>query len=205
MKIVLLKSVDNLGQAGEEVAVKRGYFRNFLEPRGYALTATEKNVKYVQSRRRKLEALVAAETDSAEKIKAQLEGAKLVFQLRAGEKGQLFGSVTPHDIVARVKEEFNIEVERRKVEAPHIKSLGDHAVRIRIYPGVAATINVFVEPLEAEEVVTTDDDEMALGLDAVLKEQEAERRAKQADAEADAPEAAEEAPVDEAGEAAPVE
>ncbi|MCC5875204.1 MAG: 50S ribosomal protein L9 [Candidatus Sumerlaeia bacterium] len=205
MKIVLLKSVDNLGQAGEEVAVKRGYFRNFLEPRGYALTATERNVKFVQSRRRKLESLVAAETESAEKIKAQLEGAKLVFQLRAGEKGQLFGSVTPHDIVSRVKADFNIEVERRKVEAPHIKTLGDHAVRIRIYPGVAATINVFVEPLEAEEVVTTDDDDMALGLEAVLKEQEDARRAKQTKAAAEAAEVAEaEAPAAETEEA-PVE
>lgn len=196
MKIVLLKSVDNLGQAGEEVSVKRGYFRNFLEPRGYALTATERNVKFVQSRRRKLEAMVAAETDSATKIKDRLEGAKLVFQLRAGEKGQLFGSVTAHDVVARIKEEFNIEVERRKVEAPHIKTLGDHAVRIRVYPGVAATINVHIEPLAAEEEVTTDDEEIRLGLSAVLEEQDAKRRKKKA-AEEEA--AAAEAPADEAG------
>lgn len=200
MKIVLLKSVDNLGQAGEEVAVKRGYYRNFLEPRGYALTATAKNIAFVKSRRNKLQAMVAEETASAQKIQAQLEGSVFVFHLRAGEKGQLFGSVTPHDVVKRVREEFNMEIERRKIEAPHLKTLGDHEVRIRIYPGVAATVNVRIEPLAAEEETTTDHEEIRLGLDAVLEEQEQARQAEVEAAAPDEPEAAEE----QAGEVAEV-
>jgi large subunit ribosomal protein L9 len=203
MKVVLLKSVDNLGQAGEQVSVKNGYFRNFLEPRGMALTATDRNIRAVDSRRRKLQAMVAAEATSAEVIKKQLEGIRLEFSLRAGEKGQLYGSVTAHDITARIKEQFNIEIERRKVDTPHLKTLGNHAVRIRIYPGVVATINVHIDKLAVEVVDTLDHQEIKLGLEAVLEEQEQVRRASRAaevEAAGETVEAGEEAPAEEPAE-----
>ena len=154
MQIVLLKSVDNLGQAGEKVDVKRGYFRNYLEPRLLALVANAQNLKLVESKKKKLEAMVAVEVSDAQKIKGMLEGQKLEFKLRAGDRGQLFGSVTSRDVVEAIKEKFNIEVERRKVDMENLKSLGDHAVRIRVYPGVVATINAHIDRLivEGEEL-----------------------------------------------------
>lgn len=154
MQIVLLKSVDNLGQAGEKVDVKRGYFRNYLEPRLLALVANAQNLKLVESKKKKLEAMVAVEVSDAQKIKGMLEGQKLEFKLRAGDRGQLFGSVTSRDVVEAIKEKFNVEVERRKVDMENLKSLGDHAVRIRVYPGVVATINAHIDRLivEGEEL-----------------------------------------------------
>jgi large subunit ribosomal protein L9 len=154
MQIVLLKSVDNLGQAGEKVDVKRGYFRNYLEPRLLALVANAQNLKLVDSKKKKLEAMVAVEVSDAQKIKGMLEGQKLEFKLRAGDRGQLFGSVTSRDVVEAIKEKFNIEIERRKVDMENLKSLGDHAVRIRVYPGVVATINAHIDRLlvEGEEL-----------------------------------------------------
>lgn len=150
MKIVLMRSVDNLGQAGEAVDVKRGYFRNFLQPRGMALLATPNNLKLVESKRKKLEALVAREKSGAEVIKEQLDGKELLFKLRAGDRGQVFGSVTSRDVSASIKEQFNVEIERRKLDMENIKTLGDHAVRVRVYPGVTATLNVKVERLILE-------------------------------------------------------
>ncbi len=147
MKIVLLKSVDNLGQAGEAVDVKRGYFRNYLGPRGMALLATPQNLKVVESKKKKLEALVAREKTDAEKIQAELDGKTVTFHLRAGDRGQVFGSVTTRDFVDAVKEEFNVEIERRRVDMENLKTLGDHQVRIRIYPGVNAMVNARVERL----------------------------------------------------------
>ena len=154
MNVVLLKSVDNLGQAGEKVDVKRGYFRNFLEPRLMALVANDKNMKLVDSKKKQLEAMVARESTDAEKIKAQLEGQKLDFKLRAGERGQLFGSVTSRDVVDAIKEKFNIEIERRKIDMENLRTLGDHPIRVRVYAGVTATMNAHVERLllEGEEL-----------------------------------------------------
>lgn len=147
MKIVLLRSVDNLGQAGDAVQVKSGYFRNFLEPRGMALLATPTNVKIVESRRKKLEALVAKEKDSAERIRAEIDGQRLEFQLRAGDRGQVYGSVTSRDVADAISEKFNIDIERRRIDMENLKSLGEHTIRIRVYPGVAATVVANVERL----------------------------------------------------------
>ncbi len=154
MEVVLLKSVDNLGQAGEKVDVKRGYFRNFLEPRLMALVANEANLKLVESKKKQLEAMVARETKDAEKIKALLDGQKLEFKLRAGDRGQLFGSVTSRDVADAIKEKLNVEIERRRIDMENLRTLGDHPVRIRIYTGVTATLNAHIDRLivEGEEL-----------------------------------------------------
>lgn len=145
MKIVLLKSVDNLGQAGQAVEVRPGYFRNYLEPRGMALLATPQNLKLVDSKKKKLDALVAVELSDAKTIKERLDGIKLVYKLRAGDGGRLFGSVTAHDVLDAIKAQHNIELERRRVEMENLKTLGNHQVRVRVYPGVVASITVSIE------------------------------------------------------------
>ena len=174
MNIVLLKSVDNLGQAGEQVSVKRGYYRNFLEPRGYALTATKQNLLLVTQKRRKLESMVALEKNSATEIKNQLDQLTLTFELRAGEKGQLFGSVTSADVVAGVKEQLNIAIERRKVDMPHLKTLGEHEVRVRVYPGVTAGIKVVINKLvvegESDELARPEEESLSLASADTLEE-----------------------------------
>jgi large subunit ribosomal protein L9 len=157
MKIVLLQSVDNLGQAGDTVSVKDGYFRNFLEPRAMALRATAGNLRVVETRRKKLQALVAKELSSAEQIKIAIDGQTFTFQLRAGDRGQVFGSITTRDIVDAIKEKHNIEIERRRVDMENIKSLGKQSVKVRVYPGVVATLNVVVERLLEEGDVASDE------------------------------------------------
>lgn len=149
MKVVLLKSVDNLGTAGEAVEVKRGYFRNYLEPRRMALVANKQNLAYVEAQAEKLKAVVARETTDAASVKERLETLDLHFQLRAGEMGRLFGSVTAREVLERIKEETGIEIERRKVEMDNLKTLGTHEVRVRVYPGVVAKVKATVERLVA--------------------------------------------------------
>jgi large subunit ribosomal protein L9 len=150
MKVVLLQSVDNLGQAGNAVEVKRGYFRNFLEPRSMALQATRTNLKLVENRRKKLDSLVAKEKGDAEQIKAILDGKSLTFELRAGDRGQLYGSVSSRDVVEAIKNELNVEIERRRIDMDILKSLGDHPVRIRVYPEITANLTVTIERLKVE-------------------------------------------------------
>ncbi|MBX3728904.1 MAG: 50S ribosomal protein L9 [Candidatus Sumerlaeia bacterium] len=145
MKVILFRSVDNLGNAGELVDVKRGYFRNYLGPRGYAREATGANMALVESRRKKIEAMVTRERAAATRSAEGLNGIVLTFELRANEKGQLFGSVTPQDIVQALAEK-GFAVDRRKIElSEHIKALGEFPFRIRLYQGVYANLKVVVE------------------------------------------------------------
>jgi large subunit ribosomal protein L9 len=147
-----------------------------------ALTATEKNLRIVEQKKKKLEALVAKELSSANAIKSQIDGARFDFQLRAGDKGQLFGSITSADVVNAIKTRFNIVIERRKVDMPHLKTLGDHDVKIRIYPGVIAHLNVHIDKL----VVAGEDDGLTAG-------EAAKAEAARIDAQIAADEAAEKA------------
>ncbi|MCB2157000.1 50S ribosomal protein L9 [bacterium] len=177
MKVVLFKSVDNLGAAGEVVDVKRGYFRNYLGPRGYAKMATRGNLALVESQRKKIEAMVARERSEAQVAAQDMTGVALTFQLRANDRGQLFGSVTTTDI-AKALHEKGYEVDRRKIElSEHIKALGDFDVKIRLYPEVYAEVKVTVERL--------------LRPDEIQALEEAEKKAAEAEAIAEASEEAE--------------
>lgn len=156
MRVILFQSVDNLGAAGEVVNVKPGYFRNYLGPRGYARQATKANLALIESQRKKIEAMVAREREAAKAAAGDLNGVHLVFELRANDKGQLFGSVTTQEI-ARLLAEKGYTVDRRKIElSDPIKSVGENAVRIRLYPEVYAEITVevkrFLRPEEIEAI-----------------------------------------------------
>lgn len=145
MKVILFRSVDNLGSAGEVVEVKRGYFRNYLQPRGYAREHNRANLALMESRRKKIEAMVARERSSAQTSAEAINGIELTFELRANDRGQLFGSVTTSDIAKALAEKGHT-VDRRKIEISEaIKSLGKYPVRIRLYPEVFAEIDVIVE------------------------------------------------------------
>lgn len=145
MQVILFRSVDNLGSAGEIVEVKRGYYRNFLGPRGYAKIANKENVALIEGRRKKIEAMIARERDEAKTIAEKINGIKLSFTMRANDKGQLFGSVTSMDVAQALANQGN-PIDRRKIEmAENLKVLGTFPIRIRIYPEVYAEISVTVE------------------------------------------------------------
>lgn len=145
MQVVLLRSVDNLGTAGDTVEVRPGYYRNFLKPRGFADLATPAVLKLVESRRRKLAALVEREKAAASSARGSLDGVQIEFHLRASEKGQLFGSVTTNDI-ARELGKLGHNVDRRTIEIGEpIKSLGSHKVRVRLYTGIYAEVKIEVK------------------------------------------------------------
>ncbi len=147
MRIVLLRSVDKLGIAGDSVVVRPGYYRNFHGPRGLAVLATPGNHKIVESRRKKLNEVVLAERSEAEKLRDSLKGLELLFTLRANDKGQLFGAVTNADVTQGLKDK-GWDFDRRKVElGGNIKTLGMHHARVRLYPEIHADINIKVERL----------------------------------------------------------
>ncbi|UNS97905.1 50S ribosomal protein L9 [Streptomyces tubbatahanensis] len=145
MKIILTNEVSGLGAAGDVVEVRDGYARNFLVPRGYAIRWTKGGEKDVEQIRRARKIREIATIEQANEIKGRLEGLRVGLQVRAGDQGRLFGSVTPADIADAIRTSGGPDVDKRRIEVGSpIKSLGAHQVSIRLHADVAATVNVDV-------------------------------------------------------------
>jgi len=149
MDVILREDVEKLGTRGQLVKVAPGYARNFLLPKKMAVAATESNKKIVEQERQaylRREAKVVSEAGDLAKL---MESVVVTIKQKAGENGQLFGSVTSKDI-ADALEAQGYTIERRKValEEP-IKSLGEFKVPLRLHRDV--TVEIAVNVVKEEE------------------------------------------------------
>lgn len=144
MQVILTQDVANLGKAGELVSVKPGYGRNFLIPRGYAVTASTRNVNRLEHEKKVIEKRVAKERADAQGIADRLNGMTLQFERNVGEDEKLFGSVSNRDIAEQLKK-AGIDLDHRKIEldAP-IKALGKYEVAVKLGAGVSAQLKFWV-------------------------------------------------------------
>lgn len=202
MDVLLLQDVDNLGLAGDAVKVKPGYARNFLIPQRLAMLATSGALKQAEAIRKSGEIRRAQEKADAEAIVNQIEGVLLVFERRAGDRGQLYGSVTVAEIAAALSEKVSIEIDRRKIRLPEpLRSLGDYEVTVRLMVEVSTTIQVaviqegetYISPSDrpddvveaGEEVVAEDAIAEEAATEAVIAEVEVDEAVAEAETEAD--------------------
>ena len=145
MKLILNQEVTGLGAPGDVVEVKDGYGRNFLVPRGFAQLWTKGADKQIATIRRAREVREVRDTAQATEIRDQLAALSVRLPARSGEGGRLFGSVTAADVVEAVSKAGGPKLDRRLVVLAHpIKSLGQHAVTVKVHPEVEATLTVEV-------------------------------------------------------------
>jgi large subunit ribosomal protein L9 len=142
---ILLKDVENLGEAGTAVDVSPGYLRNYLQPRKLAQPATAASLADAQ---RRLEAAQRA-AEEAEKrageTAALLSKTVLTIQHRAGEDGRLFGSVTAKEIADAIADARGLRVERKRIKLSEpIRALGTYLVEIELPSGTAARVKTIV-------------------------------------------------------------
>jgi large subunit ribosomal protein L9 len=144
MQVILTQDVSNLGKAGELVSVKPGYGRNYLIPRGYAVSATANNVNRLEHERKVIERRVAKEKATAQSIADRLNGMTLQFERQVGEEDKLFGSVSNRDIAEQLKK-AGIDLDHRKIELEHpVKALGKYETVVRLGAGVNAQLKFWV-------------------------------------------------------------
>ena len=141
MDVILLERVEKLGAMGEVVTVKSGYARNFLLPQQKALRATKANLARFEAEREFLEARNAEARDRAAEDGKSIDGNSYIVIRKAGETGQLYGSVSSRDIVDAM--EGAVKRNQIKLETP-IKALGLHEVEIRLHAEVSATVTINV-------------------------------------------------------------
>ncbi len=145
MQVILMEKLPNLGQLGDVVKVKNGYARNFLIPQGKAKRATESNKAEFAARRAELEAAEQAKLADAQARSEKLNGLTVQVVQKAGVDGKLFGSVTNSDIVEALgKLGFAVEKSQVRMQAGHLKQVGDYPVNIGLHTDVTASITVSV-------------------------------------------------------------
>ena len=144
MKIILIQDVESLGKIGESVNVKPGYARNFLIPNKLALSATEENLKSIEGMLKQQELKNAKERSNLESLVKVLDKVTLKFDLKAGEEGKLFGSVTSQMISDELSNQ-GLNVNKKEIVLEDsIKELGSHKVSINLGEDLSATIKVKV-------------------------------------------------------------
>jgi large subunit ribosomal protein L9 len=144
IEVILREDVKTLGRAGEMVRVKPGYARNYLLPQGLAYEATEGNKKRIAAETKARASRNQAERSEAERLATTLSAVQLNLSGKAGEEGKLFGSITSQD-VADALARAGHTVDKRRIELEHpIKTVGEHAVTVRLHPEVHAELRVSV-------------------------------------------------------------
>jgi large subunit ribosomal protein L9 len=197
MQVILRQDVEKVGLRGEVVDVAAGFARNYLLPRKLAETATPAKVAELRKHEDKRARQEAQSVDQAREIAARLEGSELRIDVRAGETGTLFGSVTATDIADAVWREKRVRVDRRKLDLPEsIKRIGRYEVPTELFADVTATLRVAVVP-EGGQLPPQEELE-AIAAEEARAEAEAQAQAEaehaQAEAEIEAVVAEEEAP-----------
>jgi large subunit ribosomal protein L9 len=152
-EIILTENVPGLGAEADVVKVRRGYARNYLLPRGKAYEVTPSTLRQLDNLKKKRSEREARELNDAEELGRRINKARLTFKLETGETGKAFGSITAQDLVARLKNEMGVEIDRHKLHLEHpIKTTGEHEVQIKLHHEVMATLRFDVKSAEEPKV-----------------------------------------------------
>lgn len=141
MEIILKQDVNHVGYKDEIVTVKDGYANNFLLPQGLAIIATASAKKVlaenIKQRAKKEEKIREEATASAAKLSA-IAGLKIAT--KAGENGKIYGSVNSIQLSDAIKEQFDIDVDRKKIaiKGDTIKELGKYSAVVNVYKDIKA-------------------------------------------------------------------
>ncbi|MEA1881126.1 MAG: 50S ribosomal protein L9 [Candidatus Marinimicrobia bacterium] len=144
MEIILLQDVETLGTAGDIIAVKPGYARNFLFPRGLAVRSSKRNRALADEKKMVAKARALREAQAYEELISNLKKIEITVEVQVGGEDRLFGSVTGQDIHKALAEK-GIEVDRHAIllEEP-IKALGIYDVPVKITRGLNQEVKVYV-------------------------------------------------------------
>ncbi|PMB03655.1 50S ribosomal protein L9 [Fischerella thermalis CCMEE 5273] len=145
MKVIFQQDVKGQGKKGELKEVAEGYARNFLLPRGLAVEASTGNINALKDQKRREAARKQEELEKARRLAAELENITVTIHTKAGDGGRLFGSVTSKQISQMLKQEYRLQVDKKKIQLDEpIRTLGVTNVLVKLHPKVTATLSVHV-------------------------------------------------------------
>lgn len=144
MEVLLRKEVVGLGKEGKKVNVTKGYARNFLLPRGFAVEVSSANLKRIIIERKLEEKKEIKLVKEAQEFIKKLESVSCTISVKTGESGKMFGSVTSEDIVKVMKKE-GIDLDKKNILLPEpIKELGAFSAEVKVYSRLKGKIRIWV-------------------------------------------------------------
>lgn len=145
MKVILTQDVKAQGKKGDLINVSDGYANNFLIKKGLAVVATNQAINELEGKKDAEQFKRNQEELKAKNIADRLKDIKISLKAKAGAEGKLFGSITSKDIADALKSQYNITVDKRKIDLPEgIKNCGIREVNVTLYPKVIGTFKVEV-------------------------------------------------------------
>lgn len=144
MKVILLCDVKGQGKREDIITVSDGYARNYLFPRKWAMEAKPAAVKEIQRKRAAEEQQEKERRDEATVLAKSLEGNGIRVAAKCGETGRLYGSVTNQEIADALKQQYGLDVDKRKIDCYPIRQTGEYEASISVYSGISAKMKVIV-------------------------------------------------------------
>lgn len=146
MKVILKQEVKGLGKKEDLVNVSDGYARNFLFPRGLAAEASATNINIMNTKKEAEKSKKDRELAQAKDLAAKLKDITVTIKTKSGENGKLFGSITTKDISDKLKSDFGLDIDKKKmVLSDPIKTIGTSEVEVKLYPEVSGKLTVKIE------------------------------------------------------------
>jgi len=141
MKVVLLEDVKGNGKKGELINVSDGFARNFLLPRKLAKEANAQAMNELKNEEQAKAHKLEMEIQTAKDAAAKIDGKSVKLTAKAGQGGRIFGSITAKEIAEEIKNQFHVEIDKRKIEIDaDIKAFGTYTCEVKLYSGVSAKI-----------------------------------------------------------------
>lgn len=146
IKVILKENIKGVGKKDEIVEVKDGYANNFLLNQNKAILATPENINKLKARNEKIQKHHDRDVKNAKELKEVLATKEIVLKVKAGENNKVFGSISAKEIVRAVKDQLNIDIDKKKVSADSkVKEIGVHNVELKLHSEVKANLKVRVE------------------------------------------------------------
>lgn len=150
MKVILLADVKGTGKKEEIVNVSDGYARNFLFPKKLAVESTPGAAKEIERKKAAERQREMERRAEAEKKAGVLRGKVINVAAKCGAQGRLYGSVTGQEIAEALKKQYQVDVDKRKIDlSDAIRSVGETEVIVKLYPEASAKMTVRVTAAEA--------------------------------------------------------
>ena len=146
MKVLLIKDVKSLGNAGEVKEVKPGYGQNFLIKKGFAKPATPEIIAEHEAELKRKAEEEAAEIARLKELAEKLDKIEIIITKKVGDNGHLFGAVTKDEIAHALQEQHSIEIDKKHItDKTAIKTIGEHDVDLKLGHGIHAKLHVDVQ------------------------------------------------------------
>lgn len=145
MKIILLQDEKKLGKKGDIIEASEGYARNYILPKKIGVEANAKNMNDLKLQKANSDKIAQEQLDAAKALAGELETKQVIVKIKAGEGGRAFGSVSTKEIAAAVKEQHDLEIDKKKIQLPEpLKNFGSYEVAVKLHPQVTAKLTVKV-------------------------------------------------------------